>query len=120
VAWERAVGFDQQAGWRELTGRWNRRFSVFTALAFGLIVFLAAWAVAIKFGSWFGVFLGWWPALMVGSLAALVAARIWPLVLVLAVTMSMSGGRAALSSSLQFAASQFGPPTAHAAVMPNS
>ena len=71
MAWERAVGFDQQAGWREVAERWNRRISLFTALAIGLVSFLACWAVAIKFGSWFGVFLGWWPALMIGSFAAL-------------------------------------------------
>jgi hypothetical protein len=120
VAGERAVGFDQQAGWREHADRWSRRISIFTALAIGLASFLACWAIAIKFGSWFGVFLGWWPAMMIGSLAALLAARIWPVVLLLAVTMSLSGGREALSSTLAFATSQLSPPGAHASATPNS
>jgi hypothetical protein len=120
VSSERAVGFDQQAGWRELTERWSRRISLFTALAIGLASFLACWAIAIKFGSWFGVFLGWWPALMIGSLAALLAARIWPVVLLLAVTMSLSGGREALSSTLAFATSQFEAPATQSSAAPNS
>ena len=115
MAWERAVGFDQQAGWREFTGRWSRRISLTTALLIGLASFLGCWAIAIKFGSWYGVVLGWWPALMIGSLAALAAARIWPVVLLLAVTVSLSGGREALSSTVALAASQFAP-SAHADV----
>ena len=115
MAWERAVALDQQPSWRELSLRWSRRISLFTALAIGLVSFLACWAVAIKFGSWFGVFLGWWPALMIGSLTALLAARIWPVVLLLALTVSMSGGREALSSTVAFAASQLAP-AAHADV----
>jgi hypothetical protein len=120
VSWERAVGFDQQVGWREATERWSRRISLFTALAIGLASFLACWAIAIKFGSWYGVFLGWWPALMIGSLAALLAARIWPLVLLLALTVSLSGGREALSSTMAFAASQLSPASAHAEAPPRS
>jgi hypothetical protein len=87
--------------------RWSRRI-------------LACWAVAIKFGSWLGVFLGWWPALMIGSLAALLAARIWPVVLLLALTVSLSGGREALSSTLAFATSQLSAPASHAPPAPTS
>lgn len=76
---------NQRGAWVADAVRWNRRLSIGIAIAAGLASFIVGWAITIKFGSWIGVFLGWWPAMLVASLVALIAGRTWPIVAVLAV-----------------------------------
>ena len=100
MAGVRTLAVNESPRWFEGAAKWNRRVSLTVAVVSGLTTFLLGWALTIKFGSWFGVFLGWWPALFVASLVALVAARAWPALPLLALVISVSGDRdAAMASS---------------------
>jgi hypothetical protein len=78
--------------WRQTVGAWNRRVSIVMAMLTGLVVLLFVWAVTIRFGGWFGVALGWWPAMMIASVAAYAVGRAWhALALVAAIAVVVVG-----------------------------
>jgi hypothetical protein len=106
--------------WFEGAARWNRRVSIAVALAAGLATFLVGWAMAIKFGSWFGVFLGWWPALFMASIVALVAGRAWPALPLVAVLVVLAGDRGAGLASSALAADAVAPANASVSIIPRA
>jgi hypothetical protein len=76
--------------------RWNRAISIFAALSAALVVLLLTWALAIRFGGWFGVFLGWWPAMLIASAAAYLIGRFWHALALIAAAALLLGGPGAL------------------------
>jgi hypothetical protein len=63
--------------WLATAGSWNRRVSLAAVLLLAAVVLLYTWAETIRFGGWFGVFLGWWPAMLIASGVAFVTGRAW-------------------------------------------
>lgn len=78
--------------WLDGAARWNRRVSLTLAVTVGLATSLLLWALTIKAGSWFGVFLGWWPAIMIGAIIAFIVGRAWPLLLLATLALLVSVG----------------------------
>ena len=100
------VAVNHRPSWLAGAERWNRRVSLAVAVFAGLATFILGWALTIKFGSWIGLFLGWWPALFVASFVALVAGRAWPTVPLLALVLLTMGDRGVALASNAFAANE--------------